>query len=680
MKAGRASRRGIVPALVGLALLAGLPAGADWRDILPVPFQNNIYLDLYGFYEQDHIRYGPVDSTWNDTFFREKVTLASSGYFYHPRFLQYQSSFSEALKQEYYEITTLPSQGWRRGNAFEYDVRLLLLPEHFYNLELFALRYEPLLREQSASQRNGMQSSYGAFFRYRRKPWFGHFRFSDDTVDSGATTTEARRVNAGGEYFRRFKGGNQFSLAVNFNPNDFSTSQGLEGEARQRALSGTLDVKRVRLSASASRDTIDQSSPFSGDVHSDDGSEYFLLTTYLPAKLRADVSYRKQDSQNSIRSPLENEPRQFDDRYNEFRLNLVHRLYDSLDTTYVLLKDSRESTGGDSGLLSSQLNLSYSKSIQPGRVLAGLSVGRSDTENTGKADVVNEAHPGTAVPGRITLGRPNADPASIVVFLKSPLPPNELVPLVENVHYIVAAVGNTFEIQLLTLPPEFAVPGTFDFEVTYSLVAGHFELRTDGTGYNLSVELLDRLFTPYYGYAAVRSKVLSGDFPGVPVDSTSHTVGLMVQKGGIRGTAEYQELDWDVSPYTAWREELQYIATLDPTMNLYAVASVLNKHFPQGASPYDPVPYTDRVVTATCNVQKKFDRRNMSLSAGATYSNFRGLVESDSYSLNSTLVWRVGKLDLNAGLSAYSADSSSATTSTSRRDHGLVFIKARRSF
>ncbi len=164
------------------------------------------------------------------------------------------------------------------------------------------------------------------------------------------------------------------------------------------------------------------------------------------------------------------------------------------------------------------------------------------------------------------------------------------------------------------------------------------------------------------------------------MDSTSHTVGLMVQKGGIRGTAEYQELDWDVSPYTAWREELQYIATLDPTMNLYAVASVLNKHFPQGASPYDPVPYTDRVVTATCNVQKKFDRRNMSLSAGATYSNFRGLVESDSYSLNSTLVWRVGKLDLNAGLSAYSADSSSATTSTSRRDHGLVFIKARRSF
>ncbi len=679
MKAREPSRRGAVAGALVTLLLAA-PAAAAWRSLVPIPFENHVYLDLYGFYERNDFSYGPVDSGWDDTFLREKVTFASSGFFYHPRFLQYQASLSEALKQERYAATGFEDDGFRHGTAFEYDIRLLLLPEHFYNLELFALQYEPLLREEAATQRNGLQRSYGGFLRYRRKPWFGHLRFNDDTIETGATTTDTRRLNAGGEYFRRFREGDQFSVAANLNPTRFSTSEGLSGTSSQGVVSGTVDVKRARLTASYGRDTIDQNGPVSGAINSDDRTGYGQLTAYLPLRFRTDVSYRDQDSTNSIRSPSETEAQEFDDHFKEFRFNLVHRLFESLDTTYMLLRDDRTSTGGDSNSLTNQLTFSYTKTIQPGRVLSGLSIGRADTESRGRAEVVNEPHAGTAVPGRFTLLRPNADPTSIIVYLRSPLPPMELVPLVENVNYVVSAVGNTFEIEILTLPPEFVLPGSYDLEVTYALEAGQFELRADTAGYNLSVELFNQLLTPYYGYTIVRSTVLSGEFPGVPVNSTSHTVGLRVQQGRFRGTAEYQRLDWDVSPFRAWREELQYVAPLDATTNLYAIASILEKHYPQGASPYDRVPYTDRLISATCNLQKQLGRRNMSLTAGATYSGIRGRVDSDSYSLNSSIVWKVGKLDVDAGLSAYATNSESSTFSVSRRDHGVLYVKARRTF
>ena len=73
-----------------------------------------------------------------------------------------------------------------------------------------------------------------------------------------------------------------------------------------------------------------------------------------------------------------------------------------------------------------------------------------------------------SVPGSFTLGQPHIDPASIAVFVQYPLPPFQLVRLVENVDYVVIPV-NTFEIAVVGLPPGFVVPGTFDFFVSYAV-------------------------------------------------------------------------------------------------------------------------------------------------------------------------------------------------------------------
>ncbi len=85
--------------------------------------------------------------------------------------------------------------------------------------------------------------------------------------------------------------------------------------------------------------------------------------------------------------------------------------------------------------------------------------------------VFYEPHVGVLVPGSFTLEQPTPDPATIVVYVQSPLPPFELSPMVENVHYTAVPAQNAFEIRVFALPAQFAMPGTYDFMATYSVAS-----------------------------------------------------------------------------------------------------------------------------------------------------------------------------------------------------------------
>jgi hypothetical protein len=242
----------------------------------------------------------------------------------------------------------------------------------------------------------------------------------------------------------------------------------------------------------------------------------------------------------------------------------------------------------------------------------------------------------------------------------------------------VVPVLNTFEIRVFTLPPEFVVPGTFDFFVAYSLTSGTFELQTDTYGANVHVELFDRLVTPYFDYAVVRSDVLSGVFPGVPLDSTAYTTGLLLQRGPLLARGEYQDVQWNVSPYRAWRADLQYVTNINPTTNVFAAASYLNKYFPHGEFQSHPEAFTEETISASGSIQKELFLRNLFLSGGGSYSRIQGLIDSDSYSVNTSLIWKIGKVDLTIGVTAYATDSSGANSVSTKRDHELFYLKFRR--
>ena len=90
---------------------------------------------MHGLFEEDDNRYAERSYRWTDTFFKEKLTLFSNGYVYHPRFLLFHAAVTGLVSQERYDTSLAPSDEWRRDDGFEYDFSLLLLPEHAYNLQ-----------------------------------------------------------------------------------------------------------------------------------------------------------------------------------------------------------------------------------------------------------------------------------------------------------------------------------------------------------------------------------------------------------------------------------------------------------------------------------------------------------------------------------------------------------------
>ena len=664
--------------VAGIGVASGVLAAAG-SDFIPRPTRNGAFVDLFASRERDENSGNVRSFGWSDTFFKEKLTLYSNGYFYHPRLLQYRASIAAALKQERYEASYLPAQDWRSDHGAEYEGRLFFLPEHPYNLEIYALRYEPLYKTQSATQHDSLQSTRGALFQYRRQPWFAHARATDSTTRSGVLTSKVRRLGVDGEYFTRFRNGNHVSVSGAYNPTRFSHSQGLEGSSSEVLFGNTIDLQRVRLNSNVTRNMSEQENGPSGRYDNDQFTWYEILSAYFPMNVRSDLTFRRLENDSTIPDPLSSLDRTYSDTSREVQLDVVHRLFQSLDTRYRGLDISRESSGSDSDFRSHALFVNYTKVTPAGRLLAGLNRGRSRLDSRGRGDVVDEPHPGIAVPGGVfALGQQNVDPGSVAVFLMSTVAPFQAIFLQEGPHYVVTPVLNSLEITMLDLPPPFLPPGNFDLFVDYSLSTGAFGLSTGSVGGNLSIELLDTMLVPYYGYAAIQSEVLSGSFPGIPLDSTTHTAGLRFHRGPLRALGEYQNLQWDVSPYRAWKTELQYIGSVDPRTRVYVSGSYVNKYYPRGTSGGFSEPYTDENATAFGSIQKQFVPNHMVLSAGGSFSRLRGRVEGNAYTLNGSLSWRIGRLDLSAGASASKSDLRGSTAFSSDRLHQYYYVSLRR--
>jgi hypothetical protein len=680
--------RSLALRLIGACLFVVLAPSStlgDWTDFAPTAVDNGVWLDVYTTREHNQFGSGGRSSDWTDTYLKQKLTVGSLGYSYDPKFLQYRFTVGGAFSQEDFTSSFQTNPGWRTRTGPEYDTRLTLLPEHFYNLMLFAARYEPMFREQAAVHINEVENRRGASFRYRKKPYFLSTNFVNQTNDFGVTSTEVNQLALSGRYFLRTKAGNEVSFNGGFNPQWFSDSQGLNGSSQEYVAGNTVNVQRVQLTSSVVERDFNQEGPFTQgqptqNFDSNQFSVYELLNAFLPWGFRSDASYRYLDEEGTFSSPTTPESERLTNRTDDIRANLVHRFYESLDSGYHFERTSQDSQGGSTTTLLHSLDANYTKLIPWGRLLTGVSVGTGDTNNSGTSDVINETHSGVLVPGSFRLQQPNVARAGIVVFLKSPLPPFELVQLVENVHYVLIPVQNSFEIRLLTLPPRFALPERYDFLVSYTNLGGNFDLQQNTLANNYGLELFDNQVNPYFSYALVRSSVNSGSFPGNLTDTTTYTAGLFLQRGPLRGRGEYQELEWDVSPYRSWRGELQYVSSITTTTEANASLTYVSTYYPHGLS-INQKAFTDESETASGYLQQQlsFLTEGLSVNVGGSYSRLSGLVDGDAYSVNGYLTWAVGQLQLILGATAYQAktDATSVVVGSQREDQ-YYYLRLRR--
>jgi hypothetical protein len=251
---------------------------------------------------------------------------------------------------------------------------------------------------------------------------------------------------------------------------------------------------------------------------------------------------------------------------------------------------------------------------------------------------------------------------------------------VEGSDFVVSMVGTAVQIDILPLAPPFVIGNAYDVSVTYSLLSGEFEMLTNTYALNASVSLLDNMLTPYAEFVAVRSDVVSGFFPGSSLDSTTKTVGVNFLDGPWRALGEYQSFDWSVSPYEALRAQVQYVGSLSPTTRLYGTASYLHRHYPVGANSELPDPYSDSITNVSGSVQQDFLARTLTLAGGGTYTKQQGRVRGDSFSVNASIDWRVGKLDLSAGASGYGSETQTFVSEPFNRVHQYYYFRIRRQF
>jgi hypothetical protein len=663
-----------------LAACSLVPAGADadWRLFLPRRVESGASIEASAAREDDDATNRAGRLQWSDNFLRQKLTLFTNGYVYHPRFLQYRVALSGALKQERYDSTFFGPGERKDSRGFEYEARVALLPEHRYHLELFAVRFEPLYREMYATRRDSVQKSWGADFGYRKDPYFFRSRYAENLATAGNQTSRSDRLNVDGGFFRQVEGGRTLALRGAFSPSRFENSSGLDGQAMDGSLDSLVMAGDWRLDSTLTGFTLEQRSGRSDRFTSDQFVWLERLTWHLPLHLRTDLSYRYQQNESRHARAVLPANRARLAKGQDVDFALVHKLYESLDSTYLLRYGTRTSPGGESTNLAHSLGFTYSKKVPRGRLQANLGLQQGATENRGRIEVANEARQAALVPGSFLLGQPDVDPAGVVVSLRSPLAPFELVQLDEGLHYGVSVVGNLLEINVFALPPRFAVPGTYDFSVSYGLAIGEVDYRFSGLSHGATLELFNNLLVPYYSYSENSSRVVSGAFAGQSPDTATWAVGLSSAWRGWRARVEHRRVDWEISPYDLWREEAGYIGSLGPATRLSTSVSHQRRRFPRGRSLGGRDQARDDSSTASATLQQYLFARRLVLAAGGSYTEQRGLSDAEAYSLNTSASLKIGRLDLTGSAAMHDAETRGGPALTSRRVHHYYYLTVRR--
>ena len=107
-------------------------------------------------------------------------------------------------------------------------------------------------------------------------------------------------------------------------------------------------------------------------------------------------------------------------------------------------------------------------------------------------------------------------------------------------------------------------------------------------------------------------------------------------------------------------------------------ASYQQRHFGQSDSGEGTPPYTERATAAFGSVQKLFFSRQLSASAGGSYSRVQGLSDSRSVGFNANVSWKTGRLEILGGANYTNTQTANGTAFAGRTIHQYYYLWLRR--
>ena len=616
--------------------------------------------------------------------FQEFLHVNGIGFVYSPNLISLLSDISIGLQQESRETDDF---GYRTDNGmFGFRQDLMVLPNHPYNLHLYAGRSDELVRGQADGTSRALIYEWGARAKYLQRPWqtmlnYTHFE-SESTWNSITDTTGANLY-----YFDTLTFWNS-----NVSYNHYISSRYDDQVNTVKDVFETHISKKWKSFRFLSRWNLDQHNQ--EDIYQSildrpnysetrNRSEWFNeLAGDLPWNVNSRLSYRKGNSDAAYqRGDQARETISDNDNYN---LSFTHHLYKSLITNLNNSYRITESPGGKTEQKDARLSTDYSKLIRWGSIGAGLSGGITDTGNVGGTATISEKHSITdSSPTSFILNSSQLDPDTIRVSVIDGFNNNMVVPLTRDIHYTVIFLGESYRVLMLSPPPSLTEPWTdYTYIVDYANLAADYTVRGKSWGGTVGMTLFNQLLSPHAGYHQSDQQNLDGFFPGILDNSTSYDVGLSSTYGNVQG---------DISK--SWRtstteNETRLTGYITASLRVTKVTggsctlSYENRNIEQLSSTSSNREFTldEDIYAGHVQAFTSWPEWNLDGSLGVNYSLYQGLGDSSTRSINSGLTWHIGKIDINMRLAYHNSESEVQSSTTSSNYYTAWFMLRRKLF
>ncbi|MFQ5591582.1 MAG: hypothetical protein ACE5HE_10500 [Phycisphaerae bacterium] len=496
---------------------------------------------------------GAGKTSSEETILEENLKLKTSGYVYHPNFLEFTVAALFGLLQRDYEDVF----GDRRrtsgddGTVVEFDVRGSFFKKKDYPGTVFARRYRAFEPRPFQPTLEATTTNYGLTWQYvdEKMPTSLQFSSTEVELDPGNDLEAIGRQKNSLLRFQteyRFTDNNVLSFvytrestdeqpfALSYDTDELTLGHtwrfgphhrhSLESEINYQNQRGTFDVERTRW-----RELLRLE-------HSDTLRSWY----------RWEALDRKQGSLSGV-APLS-------ERSYSLEATVEHKLYESLVSRLRGYGQSQEfGSGLDIQRYGFEANFDYRKKHRGGMLLADYRLGYRIEEYRGggrEMEVLDEPHT-FHDPEPEVLSNTRVSTGSIRVTAEDRTTLYRL-----NDDYRVQMVGDQTEIrrvptgriidgQTVLIDYVFSVGGSFDLDT----VVHHLSLRDN----------LDFGLSPYYRLFHQKQDVTPADAVGVtPEDITAHVVGMEFERGPLRLTAEYEDHDSTINPFRATRLSASY--------------------------------------------------------------------------------------------------------------------------
>lgn len=659
----------LFPFVFFFSLIIALPCSAqvDIRQFIPKISGYSGTLEIDFAHNIDESKSDGRGTERTSTRLSERIKLSAVGFVYHQRFMVYRLDLSGRLTHRSFK-SGAQDEGWTTGAKEEFDFRTLILPEHPYNLELYASRRAPIILGRLARGEETVTSERGAIFNYRKRPFSLNMRYSLLTTESEDRKTDNTR----------------YSIRGSHTEGPFSTSLGYlhsksSGDGRKGLDDNYFFTNIIKLRKSELRSSIDYKDSEEKDIARTGHKNLSWredLKIDLPWNFEARLSYSHLKTKfERVRQGIDEEQTlKIITKTDIASAELTHTLFKSLRTNISFDSITNKSERGETKTLSGALGINYTKKIPIGRLFANYSSRRSVTERTGLQFNIREVFLSDVGEGEEIILQQGADPESVSVEVKGCFFDEEgnerrITALLErDLNYSIDTEINPNRVTIIITSlqvqrgdelvqveqcsdPDTGEPIPFEFLVTYG-IAGDSKTETTSNAYSLRFDLFDGLISPYYQRAELKQKLLSGVLPFKPEDSTSEAIGITFNKPPYTLRGEYSRVISETNPSTSYKAEAEYKKFITTTLHLRTRIFFVRKNLLRSERGFDREAVkrevTEDAYGASISATKRFSAY-LNLSVGGSATQRKGEAESLAYSLRGDLTWRVGKLSLRTG-------------------------------